>query len=342
MLKVALDISPITSPEHKVRGVGSYINNLINHLDNRDDITLVKVDGLSNLDNIDLLHIPYFDPFQLTLPKDKKTKIVVTIHDLIPLRFPKHFPSGIKGKVKWHMQKKRLKKVDAIITDSEASKRDILRFTGVNAAKVHVVYLAADQILKSHKNTIKKKYSLPEKFCLYVGDATWNKNLPNTIKAAKIADVPLVIVGGAIKRNVTDTKNVWNKDLIEAQLEIKNDSNVITPGFVTGEELSEFYNHATLLIAASRYEGFGLPVLEAMQSGCPVITTSNGSLSEIASDAAFYVEDSPESISAGIIKLFNDNDLQRSLSEKGTINAKGFSWKKTVEETIEVYKKALS
>lgn len=342
MLKVALDISPITSPEHRVRGVGSYINNLINHLDNIDDITLVKVDGFNNLDNVDLIHIPYFDPFQLTLPKDKKTNIVVTIHDLIPLRFPKQFPSGIKGKFRWHIQKKRLKNVDAIITDSEASKKDILRFTRAGTAKVDVVYLAADQIQNSHKSTIKKKYSLPEKFCLYVGDATWNKNLPNIIKAARTADVPLVVVGGAIKRDVKDTKNVWNKDLIEAQNEMKKDGNVIAPGFVTNEELSEFYDQATLLIAASRYEGFGLPVLEAMQSGCPVITTKNGSLREIAADSAYYVEDSVESITVGVKKVFSDAKLQKSLSEKGLKNVQRFSWSKTIDKTIEVYKKALS
>lgn len=337
MLKVALDISPVSNPEHSIRGVGSYIHNLISHFENNKNVSLLQVNGFKEAFEADILHIPFFDPFQLTLPRSKNHRLVVTIHDLIPLRFPKHFPPGIKGRGKWQIQKHLLKKVDAIITDSEASKKDILHFANVNASKVHVVYLAADQINLNKKSSIKEKYSLPEKFCLYVGDATWNKNLPNIIKASTIANVPLVIVGGAIKRDVLDTKNIWNKDLFEAQEEIKRNQNCLTPGFVTSEELTEFYHLATVLLAPSRYEGFGLPVLEAMQSGCPVITTKNGSLEEVSANAAFFVNDTAESISKGIEKVFNNKSLQKNLAEKGLKNSKRFTWSKTIEDTAKVY-----
>src|SRR5690606_29173970 len=104
-----------------------------------------------------------------------RQKTVVTIHDLIPLRFPDHFPTGFKGRVKWYIQKKRLKNVDAIITDSQASKEDIIKFTGVKEDKVNVVYLAADKVFrpvsrpKSYFVNLKSKYKIPQDFVLYVG-----------------------------------------------------------------------------------------------------------------------------------------------------------------------------
>jgi len=134
--------------------------------------------------NIDLVHIPYFEPFFLTLPKVNKFKTVVTVHDLTPLVFPKEFPAGLKGKLKWQIQKGRLKKADHIITDSESSKEDIIKYVGVSESKISVVYLAAGEEFEKLKadnlklKAVREKYDLPDPFCLYVGDVTWNKNLP--------------------------------------------------------------------------------------------------------------------------------------------------------------------
>lgn len=189
---------------------------------------------------------------------------------------------------------------------------------------------------------MKKKYNLPDKFILYVGDATWNKNLPTLIRAAKKIAVPLVLVGKAMMEKDFDKTNPWNQDLLNAQKLIENDKNIFALGFVNKDDLILLYNAAAVFAMPSLYEGFGLPILEAMSCGCPVVTTKEGSLQEIAGTAAFYVDGySVDSIASGMKKVFSDEKLQRKLTDEGFINIKRFSWKKTAVETFDVYKKIL-
>src|SRR5690606_743268 len=151
-------------------------------------------------EDVDIIHYPYFDPFFLTLPLKKRVKTIVTVHDLTPLVFPDAFPAGIKGKLSWQVQKYSLKSASAIIADSEASKKDIIRLTGIDSNKIHVVYLAAGeeferlQLSDTRNKELRKKYKLPENFLLYVGDVTWNKNLPRLLDAIEEANVPLVMI----------------------------------------------------------------------------------------------------------------------------------------------------
>jgi glycosyltransferase involved in cell wall biosynthesis len=296
--------------------------------------------------DIELLHIPYFEPFFLTLPIFNKHKFVVTVHDLTPLVFPKEFPPGIKGKLKWKMQKNILKKADGIITDSFSSKKDLEKHTGINPNKIDVVKLAAAEHfmdIKTKNLKVIKKYNLPEAFLLYVGDATWNKNLPNMIKAINRTDYNLVIVGNAFINKDYDKNNFWNRDLHEAQVLASSNNKILPLGFVSDEDLVEIYNIATTSIMPSFYEGFGLPVLEAMQSGCPVITTKEGSLSEVADSAAYFVNPkSVDSIVDGIRQVMEKKELRIALSKKGHEQAKKFSWKETARETNDVYKKILN
>lgn len=343
-MNIAIDESPLYTG-HKVRGVGFYLKNL------KD--ALIKSDKRNNYiffrskneipENINLIHYPYFDPFSLSLPSERIDQIIVTVHDLTPLKFPKLFPSGIKGKVKWLVQRKRLQKVKAIITDSLASKEDIMSLVGVSKERVHVVCLAAPEHFVKLKSgewqkEIRSKYKLPEKFVLYVGDATPNKNLPRLIEAIKQINIPLVMVGKAIAEPAQNPSNAWNKDLVVVQQQIKNNNLLFTLGFVPDDDLVKLYNIATCLVMPSLYEGFGLPVLEAMQSGCSVITSKEGSLPEVADNAAYFVDAySIESIANGIKTVCEDTELQKDLSEKGIKQAKKFSWKKTAEETIMVY-----
>src|SRR6266581_1905653 len=143
-MKIAIDISPLQTG-HKVRGVGFYLKNLKKTLlryDTRNDYIFFAQD--EKLDNkADLVHYPYFEPFFITLPFFSKQKRVVTVHDLTPIVFPEHFPAGIKGKFSWQVQKFNLQRSDGIITDSESSKKDIIRYVGAPESKIHVVYLAA-------------------------------------------------------------------------------------------------------------------------------------------------------------------------------------------------------
>src|SRR3989344_5334322 len=180
-MKIALDISPISESSnsaHKVRGVGFYINMLVDNLekfDTKNEYVFVTDNKFPK--DADLIHYPYFDPFFLTLPPRFKTKTVVTVHDLTPLVFPDNFPVGLRGKLKWVLQRSRLKKADLILADSESSRVYVSRIGGVKKEKTRVVYLAADENFQKLKkggweDNIRDKYDLPKEFVLYVGDAT--------------------------------------------------------------------------------------------------------------------------------------------------------------------------
>lgn len=346
-MNISIDVSPLESG-HKVRGTGFYLHHLKDTLlryypDNNYNFFISS----GNNNKSDIVHYPYFEPFQITLPYHKTTKTVVTVHDLIPLVYPHQFPAGIKGLFKWKVQKAMLRNTDAIITDSEASKRDIVRITGIDAVRIHVVYLAAGDEFNvmekdGRKKEIMRKYSLPERFVLYVGDVTWNKNLPNLIAAIKKLNITLVLAGKALSEDVYDSYNPWNNDLVKVRKQTQNDNRFIRLGYVPQEDLVSLYQCATLLAMPSIYEGFGLPVIEAMQSGCPVVTTKAGSLWEVAGEAALFVNPMDiESITDGIGKVYFSDSMQNKLSKKGISQAKKFSWKKTAKETIAVYNQVL-
>ncbi len=346
-MRIALDVSPLEN-ENKIRGTGFYTENLKKALEKYfpENTYAFFTQEEKLTQSVDVIHYPYFDPFFLSLPFKKSYPTIVTVHDLTPLVFPEHFPAGIKGKLKWSLQRHNLHKVDAIIADSQQSKKDIVRFTGINEHKIHVIYLAAGEQFTRIKNQesrikeIKKRYNLPEKFVLYVGDVTWNKNLPRLLKAIKKTNIPLVMVGKALVDTNFDATNPWNADRLLIQKLSEGDNNIIRLGFVPDDDLVTLYNIATVSVMSSIYEGFGLPVLESMACGCPVITTSGGSLAEVAGNAAIFVDGYDEdSMRLGIKKVYNDLSLQKELSKKGLERAQMFSWKKVATETIDVYKK---
>lgn len=351
-MRVAIDISPITTGhylQHRVRGTGFYLTNLKGALlkeYGESEFTFTKR-GDKISEKIDVIHYPYFEPFFLTLPIKKPAKTIITVHDLTPIVFKNDFPSGIKGNFKWQIQKNILRKTDLVITDSESSKKDILRIVGLNESKVKVVYLAAAdhfrQVTEEKKLMIKKKFNLPSEFILYVGDVTSNKNLPRLIEAVNKTDYSMVIVGQAFKNLNYDKNNAWNKDLKRAQELASKNKKIITLGFVQDEDLVGLYNCATALVLPSLYEGFGLPILEAMQSGCPVLSAKSGSIPEIAGNAVLYVDPfRVDSIKEGIEKLMTDKKLRENLIKSGLENCKKFTWKKTAKETYEAYRSLFS
>jgi glycosyltransferase involved in cell wall biosynthesis len=344
-MNIAIDVSPLQSG-HKIRGVGFYLAHLqealLRYYPQYTYHFFSKKEILPK--NTDVIHYPYFEPFFLTLPFWKKHKTVVTVHDLTPLVFPKDFPPGKKGTLVWQIQKANLKRVDAIITDSLSSKKDIEKICRISPGKIHVVYLAAGEQYKvlpqDRIQAIREKYNLPQKFVLYVGDATANKNLPRLLQAMEDTKTPLVLVGKTIADENIDEKNVWNKSLIATKRLVKENPLAHILGFVSDEDLVALYNAATVCVMPSLYEGFGLPVLEAMASGCPVITTKEGSLSEVAGEAAFFVDGYDiDSIADGIKTVLEHTGIQEELSEKGLVQVKNFSWEKTAEKTIAVYEK---
>jgi glycosyltransferase involved in cell wall biosynthesis len=186
-------------------------------------------------------------------------------------------------------------------------------------------------------NNVRRKYSLPESFVLYVGDINYNKNILGLIKAFSglEGNASLVLVGKAF----------WEKDLPETQAiiqlikSLKLEKKVLRLGFLPAQDLVAIYNLASVYCQPSFYEGFGLPVLEAMACGCPVVAAKNSSLSEICGQAAILVD--PENINdmiKGLKKAFLE---KKSLKEKGLTQAKKFSWEKTARQTYEVYQKVV-
>lgn len=349
-MKIAIDVSPLESG-HKVRGVGFYLSRLkdalLEYFPQNKYVFFDQGNPLK--ENVDLIHYPYFDPFFSTLPLIKKYKTAVTVHDLTPLVFPEHFPAGLKGSLRWQFQRFNLKNVDGIIADSLVSKKDIERIVGISSEKVSVAYLAADEVFKQIEvgksliESLKKKYQLPDEFVLYVGDVTWNKNVPRLLEAAVKINVPLVLVGKALAATEFDRSNKWNADLLEVERRSKNNRNILRLGFVPTEDLVALYNMATVFVFPSIYEGFGLPIVEAMQSGCPVIISHEGCMPEVGGEAVAYFDGyKTESLVEVLGNILSSKNLQKELSRKGIEQAKKFSWRKTAEKTIESYKKILT
>jgi len=343
-MRIAVDVSRLNKDnleKHKVRGSGEYIEGLTSYLPKYDkDNSYVFVSGGETPKDVDLVHYPYFEPFFLSLPQKSRIPSVVTVHDLIPLVFPKQFPAGIKGKIKWSIQKASLRRKNRIITDSNASKTDIETKAGIPSSRISVVYLAFKK--EPDKKDIRKKYNLPENFLLYVGDATWNKNLIRLAEAVKRTDFKLVMVGKALVGNEVEPNNKWNKELIGFKKITKGDNRFVQLGLVSSEDLNALYNIASSLIMPSLYEGFGLPIVEAMVCGCPVISSKEGSLGEIAGNAAHSIDPySVDSIEKGIREVLGDRALREKLSNDGLDHSKNFSWKKTVSSTVSAYKLAL-
>lgn len=340
-MKVAIDTTPIDSG-HSFRGIGSYTKNLVDELKKGDwGIDFEFFNNASSPPPADVIHYPYFDLFFHTLPIKKNSRRVVTIHDVIPLVFPERFPSGIKGYINLFFQKKALKNTDAIICDSQTSKKDIIEKLSVPEKKVHVVYLAPSKSFKKLANQkvlekIRKKYKLPKEFALYVGDVNWNKNIINLLEAIKHSGTNLVMVGKALEdKNLIQTKQI-NKKIKALGLS----DEVTKTGYTPEDDLVGIYNLATVTVSPSYYEGFGLPVLESMASGTPVICSNVASLSEITGDVATYCDpDDPTDISNKIKLITNLSSQERkSLSEKSQKHAIQYSWAKTAKETVAIYK----
>ncbi len=347
-MKVAIDVSPLRNGDksgHKVRGIGSYVEQLLSSLQarHRQD-TYLPFASISDIpEAADLVHFTYFDPYFINLPLVKKKKYIVTVHDMIPLLFPTLFPPGVKGRLRWLIQKRLLTKADHIICVSNASKRDVVKIANVAKEKITVVYNAASEkfgrrVDASILKDVRKKYNLPAQFALYVGDVTPNKNVPRLIRSLAPLSLSLVLVGKALSEMNFDPENKMNIDLVAVSNLVKNNPKVLRLGFVSEEDLAILYQLATVFVMPSLYEGFGLPVLEAMKSGCPVITSNCGSLPEVTGDAAIVIDpQDEESIRKGVAQVLSSAALQKSLSVKGKIQAEKFSWSDTARFTQEVY-----
>jgi len=348
-MRVGLNTSSLSS-DHKYRGLGFYTKRLKTALSARTGPAKTNlVEFTTNPPkNVDLIHYPAFTLFHPQKNLNFKKPVIFTVHDLIPLNYPQAFPLGLKGKIAWFIQKNNLKKASAIITDSLASKKDIIKHTKIDKNKIHVIYLAADKIFKPVKDKlwlekIKKRYQLPDKFILYVGDFNWNKNIPLLTQTCLNLNYPLVVIGKQAMAEDFDKKHPETKDLVEFQKLAKNNSDkILRLGFVPAKDLVAIYNLAAIYTQPSIAEGFGLPILEAMACGCPVITSKKTSTAEIADKSALLINPNNKAeLSRALKSLWQKKALRQKLSKLGLRQVKKFSWQKTARQTYEVYKKTI-
>lgn len=344
-MKIALDISGMDEMSKK-RGIGFYTENLIEALRKYTNADVKLIDENNERYQADIIHFPYFDMFKATLKIKQSIPTVVTIHDVIPLIFPRHYPPGIRGAINLLRQKLTLKKVNAVITDSLCSEKDLERYLNVNSHKIHTTLLAPAESFKliNDNNLLekfKKKHSLPDSFVLFVGNINWNKNLINLTQACINANVDIYLIGAGFSKT-GNLEHVELKSFKEFVNKFSNHSKVHTHGFISNEELVYFYNLATIYLMPSFYEGFGLPILEAQACGTPVITSNISSTVEISGDSALLVDPyNVDEITNAITQILKDRNLRNDLINKGFENSKKYSWEKTALDTYKVYEQVI-
>jgi glycosyltransferase involved in cell wall biosynthesis len=343
-MKLAFCISPLSSG-HKTRGIGFYTKNLLENLKKIDDLQIEEFSDISEINKADVIHYPFFDLFNTSLPFIKKFPTVVTIHDVTPLVFPTHFPAGIKGKLKLEYQKASLRSVKAVITDSFNSSKDINKYLNFNKEKIFPIYLGAsklilDKITVSLKEKITTKYHLPNHFCLYIGHVNWNKNLIGLTEGALEAGCDIVLVGKDFEKQ-EDLNHPELKSYKEFLNKYSDNKKVHIKGFIEDKDLAVIIILANALLLPSFCEGFGLSILDAQFLGTPVITSNISSMPEVAGEGAILVNPYKTQEITEAIQSLSSLSLRESLIKKGYKNVSKFSWEKCAKETYDVYKKVI-
>ncbi len=317
------------------RGVGVYAEHLRTALEKLPKIELTDKDP-------DIIHYPFFDPFYLTLPLKKERPTVVTIHDLTPLVLADKYPKGIRGTIKLLIQWWSLRTVSAIITDSGNSKEDIIKYFRTAPEKIFVTPLAVDEAYRkvpsaSKLKEVKEKYHLPDKFVLTLAAGpNPNKNLPSLAEVTDRLEIPLVIVGKGMLQEIVKPVEPELIDLVRLQVY----NHIIYPGYVPNDDFNAMLHLAELYVQPSLYEGFGLPLLEAMTAGCLVASSKTSSLPEVYHEEAIVFN--PRKLKSMEKAIANALNLSSSAKAKQIELAKkrsrDFSWSKTAHLTLEVYK----
>ncbi|MCR4407506.1 MAG: glycosyltransferase family 4 protein [Anaerolineae bacterium] len=266
---------------------------------------------------------------------------VLTVHDLIFHLFPEHH----KPLNYWYLNLALplyCRRATAIIAVSEATKRDLVRCWGLDPARITVVHEAADPRFRPASPeaiaTIRQRYGLPPRFLVTVGVIEPRKNLSRLLDALDILrreeDVHLVIVGG---------KGWLTADFFRKLEAFPHRRAVILTGYVPDEDLPAVYSAATLCVQPSLYEGFGLPVLEAMACGTPVVCSRTASFPEVGQDAARYFDPTDAAEMAATIRaVWRDEELRADMRRQGLAQAALFSWARTARATMTVYERVLS
>lgn len=268
-----------------------------------------------------------------------KTKVLTAIHDLTAQKYPQTHKWQARLMHKLFLQSS-LKKSNLIISDSESTKMDIIDLFNIPSEKIRVIYPAISEIFKKIEDlnllkSVKAKYSLPDRYILFVGTLEPRKNLALLLKAfAELKKTQsighkLVIVGrkGWLYSDIFDI--IRKEQLLEE---------IILTGYVEEIDLPAIYSMAEVLVYPSIYEGFGLPPLEAMACGCPVIASNTSSLPEVVGDAGILINPyDVEALKQAILSVIRDDALRNLLRDRGLERAKMFSWEKTAKEVLKCF-----
>jgi len=291
-------------------------------------------------DRLSLFHSQY------VLPPLIPCKSVLTIHDILYESNQEFFPVLHKNLLKFFVPFSA-KRADRIISVSEFTKKEIVKYYRVPEEKITVIHEGASDKFANIKDkesifSVIKRYGIKKKYILFVGRIEPRKNIIGLLKAFDyikkkgMKDICLVIVGN-------QDRIFQEKELFNRIKDMELSSDIIFTGGVSEDDLPVLYNGAEVLVYPAFAEGFGLPVLEAMACGTPVITSDTTSLPEVTGDAAILINpNSYEEIGGSLEKLLNNHVLRKELSEKGLERAQKFSWTEAAKKTIEVYKEVLT
>lgn len=289
-------------------------------------------------EKVDLLHCP-----KSAIPFYSSCPTVVTLHDLIPLRHPE--TEKFVARVYWNIQIPiAARKSSFIITDSEHARQEIIEDFKVSPERIKAVMLGFNPAMLEERApagaaVVRGKYGLPEGYLLYVGTIQPRKNIDTLIEAyanlrSRRAGMPkLVIVG----------RKGWLYDRLFARIaELGLTDQILFTGFVPDEELPYIYDGAKLFAYLSFFEGFGLPPLEAMACGLPVVTSNTTSLPEVVGEAGITVPPADiDAVVAAIARIMDDGEFARMLGSRGRERAKLFSWDAAARQTLEIYRQVL-
>ncbi len=291
-------------------------------------------------DRLDLFHATHY-----VLPP-LRSRSIVTIHDIIHLLYPQFLPNRAALIYARVMIRRALARADRIITVSYNSKRDLVDYFGITPSRVDVIYNGVSSrfrpdVPQEERLRVARKYGLRPPYLLFLGGEKPHKNVQNVVRAFAEArrarpDLPhLLVLAGPMPRNSARI------DALIAALDVG--PAIARPGLIEEDDLPGLFAGADVLLYPTLYEGFGLPVIEAMACGTPVLTSSNSALQEIAGGYAYLVDPlDVDAIARGIVALTTDPKIRADFVELGKKRALDFSWDKAAERTLEVYGEALA
>ena len=283
---------------------------------------------------LDVLHSPDFIP-----PQWGGRRKVITVHDLNFIFYPQFLTRDSMAyyadQIEWAVQV-----TDHISADSHATRHDLIEQLRVPPEKITTVHLAANPLYEREYGETAvaatlQKHNLPRGFILFVGTLEPRKNLPFLIRAYDELleqgeiDVPLILVGG---------KGWLNEEVFTTIAELSLHDKVRHLTGIFDEELAHLYHAAGVLVTPSHYEGFGLPALEAMHCGCPVIVSNRGSLPEVAGEAGLQLSLDDEAVwTDALRRVLTDSALRQKMIARGHAQAKTFTWQNAAQKTLQIY-----